>query len=398
MRTLLVGVSTRAIAESALQAGHRIVTVDYFGDRDQKQRVENHSLLRDLELSFSAQGLREASRRVKFEAVVYASNLENHPRIVEELARGRVLLGNEPSVLREVRDWRTLRKFCRRAEIPYPTTLLAGEEEQADPTVRWLRKPARSGGGRGVRLWDGKPLDASRILQAEVVGRSASAAFVADGRESVVIGLTEQLIGCTELGASGFAWCGNILPLELDPQVAVSLLDRVETMVARLARRFGLRGVNGLDLVIGNGPEGSLCPFLVEVNPRYTASMELIERAYGLNVFSLHMEAMVGRLPDFSLRARPQGVFLSKGIVYARQTVIVPETDGWTAQDRRDVPFPGDRIEAGHPICTVFARGPGREECLRNLFLRVRAVRGEIGDRGEEGLARKAHTDHRAYA
>jgi predicted ATP-grasp superfamily ATP-dependent carboligase len=47
VRILVVGLSTRAIAESAVRGGHRVVTLDYFGDRDQRALVENHALLRD---------------------------------------------------------------------------------------------------------------------------------------------------------------------------------------------------------------------------------------------------------------------------------------------------------------------------------------------------------------
>jgi len=123
MRILVTGLSTRAIAESAAQGGHQVVTLDYFGDRDQRAMVENYALLRDFDLPFSAGSLLQASRTLDFDcrpplrgrlaAVVYISNLENHPGVVEELARGRVLLGNAPDVLRQVRDWRTLRAFCR---------------------------------------------------------------------------------------------------------------------------------------------------------------------------------------------------------------------------------------------------------------------------------------------
>ena len=101
---LITGLSTRAIAESAVRGGHRVITLDYFGDRDQRALVENHALLRDFGLPFSAEGLLQASRRLDFEAVVYISNLENHPEVVEELARERILLGNGPVVLRQVRD------------------------------------------------------------------------------------------------------------------------------------------------------------------------------------------------------------------------------------------------------------------------------------------------------
>ncbi|HEY67668.1 MAG TPA: ATP-grasp domain-containing protein [Thermoflexia bacterium] len=378
MSILVVGLSTRAIAESAVRGGHRVVTVDFFGDRDQRALVENYALLRDFALPFSVEGLLLVSRHLDFGAVVYISNLENHPEVVEALARGRVLLGNAPAVLRRVRDWRTLRAFCREESLLCPTTLLSGEEPEADPTVRWLRKPVRSGGGHGIRPWTGKPLDEAHILQAYVEGRPASAAFVADGQRCVVIGLTEQLIGRRELGARGFTWCGNILPLALPPDEGAALLKDVERMAARLTRRFDLRGVNGMDLVVAKGPKGRLCPFLVEINPRYTASMELVEWAYGLNVFSLHLEAMAGRLPDFSLAQHLLGPYFGKGIVYARQTVIVPETEGWVERGRRDVPFPGERIEAGHPVCTVLAEGETRERCWNHLLAGVEAVRREI--------------------
>lgn len=379
---LITGLSTRAIAESAVRGGHQVVTLDYFGDRDQRALVENHALLRDFALPFSAEALLQASHRLDFEAVVYISNLENHPEVVGELARGRVLLGNAPVVLHQVRDWRTLRAFCREAGISCPTTLLPGEEKEADLTVRWLCKPVRSGGGHGIRPWAGETLGEAHTLQEYIEGRPASAAFVADGQRSVLIGLTEQLIGRGELGARGFTWCGNILPLALPPAEGVIVLEAVERMAARLTRRFGLQGVNGVDLVVADGPKGRPCPFLVEVNPRYTGSMELVERAYGLNVFSLHLEALAGRLPDFSLaeHLRPQGQYFGKGIVYARRTVIMPETVGWTEQGRRDVPFPGEQIKAGHPVCTVLAEGEGREACWNHLLAGVEAVRQEIGD------------------
>ena len=385
---LITGLSTRAIAESAVRGGHRVITLDYFGDRDQRALVENHALLRDFGLPFSAEGLLQASRRLDFEAVVYISNLENHPEVVEELARERILLGNGPVVLRQVRDWRTLRAFCREAGISCPTTLLPGEEKEADLTVRWLRKPVRSGGGHGIRPWTGEPLGEAHILQEYIEGQSASAAFVADGQRSVVIGLTEQLIGRGELGARGFAWCGNILPLALPfaEGITITVLEAVERMAARLTRRFGLRGVNGIDLVVANSLDGRPRPFLVEVNPRYTGSMELVERAYGLNIFSLHLEAMAGRLPDFSLGNREGCSYFGKGIVYARRTVTLPETKGWTERGRRDVPFPGERIEAGHPVCTVLAQGRGREACWNHLLAGVEAIRQEIGDEsGESG-------------
>lgn len=379
MSTLVVGLSTRAIAESAVRGGRRIVTIDYFGDRDQAALVDNLSLARDLHLGFRPQALLEASRRVEYERVVYLSNLENHPDTVDGLAQGRILLGNPSSVLRRVRDWGTLRAFCRRSEIPFPETRLADEALGSDPAAGWLLKPFRSGGGHGIRPWLGEPLEESDFLQRFVPGRPASAAFVADGRCCTVLGLTEQLIGQGELGARGYRWCGNLLPLALPAPQQAAVAQQVERMARRLTQEFGLRGLNGLDLVVTEGGE----VVLIEVNPRYTASMELIERAFGIHMFSLHLEAMDGRLPEGNLAGTMGGPWHGKGIVYARQRVTVPNTDAWLGGDRRDIPFAGDRMEAGQPICTVLASGPDRATCWKNLVEGAHAVWREVGERQE---------------
>jgi predicted ATP-grasp superfamily ATP-dependent carboligase len=275
---------------------------------------------------------------------------------------------------------RALRQFCQEANIPHPITLLPGEEKEADRATRWLRKPVCSGGGHGIKRWTGDPFDGAHVLQTYVEGQPASAAFVADGQRSVLLGLTEQLIGQDEMGSQGFTWCGNILPLELRSQDRLAVLKDVENMVAQLTRQFDLRGVNGIDLVMAEGPDGRPLPTLVEINPRYTASMELVERAYGINVFSAHIEAMASRLPDFSLEEQGSGPYFGKAIVYARQGVTLPETAAWTQRNRRDIPFPGEQIEAGHPVCTVLAEGNDRETCWTHLLENAKAVRREIGD------------------
>lgn len=383
MHILIVGLSTRAIAESAVRGGYDVVTLDYFGDRDQRALVRNYALQRDFDLPFSAEALLEASHQLEFDAVAFTSSLENHPEVVDELGRGRRLLGNPPRVLRQVRDWAKLRAVCDEEGILYPTTLLPGEETEADPGISWLRKRVRSGGGHHVEVWNGQPLGQDHILQERLQGQPASAAFVADGRRSLLLGVTEQLIGREELRARGYTWCGNILPLALCSSQGIdAIVQSVKRTVSRLTQRFGLRGVNGIDFVVTDDARGRGHPALVEVNPRFTASMELVDRAYGLSVFDVHVRSFDGELPPFSLEERldlPR--FHGKAIVYADEDVVMPNTADWRREGRRDIPFSGERIEARHPICTVLAEGENRAGCWQNLVARAEGVRKAlIGD------------------
>src|SRR6185436_14658588 len=95
VRILIAGLTTRAIAESAVRTGAGIVTVDYFGDLDQERLCETHSL-RARGHAYSPAAIVETARTLVYDAVAYCGGLENHPDVVGELARDRILLGNAP--------------------------------------------------------------------------------------------------------------------------------------------------------------------------------------------------------------------------------------------------------------------------------------------------------------
>jgi predicted ATP-grasp superfamily ATP-dependent carboligase len=243
LRTLITGVSTRAIAESAVKSGNDVFTIDYFGDSDQKQIVENYSLLRDFNLPFRAENLIEVSSRFDFDSLVYISNFENFPDLLDKLPQHVKIIGNSAQTLRKVRDWDVLRDFLTANNIPFPETLLPGEEEKVIGWKGWLLKPTNSGGGSRIKQWEGERLKANQIIQRYIKGVPASASFIADGLNSVVIGLSAQLIGLNELGAEGFTWCGNILPIPLSKPAYNFLLKKIEKYISLLSAHFKLKGM-----------------------------------------------------------------------------------------------------------------------------------------------------------
>jgi predicted ATP-grasp superfamily ATP-dependent carboligase len=257
---------------------------------------------------------------------------------------------------------------------------------QGSSSTRWLVKPRASGGGHGIVPWLHRATERRpprTYFQERITGVPGSIVFAADGRRAVALGFSRLLVGERAFGAEedgtrgGFRYCGNILAGAHDPQFAceAALLAWGVGLASAVTQTFGLVGVNGVDFIARAGR-----PYPVEVNPRYTASMELVERAYGLSVFDIHARACAGDLPAFELfRARADQEAVGKAVVYARRDTTMGDTRRWLEDDTvRDIPAPGEHILRGHPICTVFARARDGAACHRALVARAAAVYGAL--------------------
>src|SRR5688500_18531658 len=243
------------LAHLAKRDGRPVVAFDLFGDLDLRQSSSRVVKRGDLT------ALVDAAVEEPPGAVVYGASFENHPALVERLGKRHAVLGNPASTLRAVRDPARLAaalgdRYARATVTP-------------PPSGRWLRKPLRGGGGIRVREWRGGALPAGTFLQERIDGVPCSAAAVGDGKDAVVLGLTEQLVGQRAFGVRGHRWCGNLVP----PRVpAGEMLDQARTICSRLAGTFALRGLFGVDFV-WDGAHA----WTVEVNPRPTASLEAID-------------------------------------------------------------------------------------------------------------------------
>ena len=92
------------------------------------------------------------------------------------------------------------------------------------------------------------------------------------GRRRALLGVTRQIIGEPWLGAHGFQYAGSIGPWPIS-EAHLATLDRHRQ---RTGERFELVGLFGVDFML-DGEE----VWTIEVNPRYTASVEIVERCTG---------------------------------------------------------------------------------------------------------------------
>lgn len=363
---MVAGISTRALAASAARAGYRVTAVDAFGDLDLRRDVAVISG-REGGAHFKPMTAAVAADHAIGRLACYTSNFENYPAAVERLAKGRILLGNPASVLRRVRSPSLLMHTLGELGFAIPKTRSSAPSKR---NVRgpWLLKPRRSGGGHGTRAWhQTAPIPRTHYLQQRLAGPPGSILFAADGNHAAVLGISRQLVGDAKLGARGFRYCGSLLgpPSILFPDQP-KLAEVAERLASAVTREFEVRGLNGIDFIARAG-----VPYPIEVNPRYSASMELLERAQALSIFQVHEQACRGTLPKPS----ESELVLGKAVVFARKNVVMGDTRAWLEDTSlADIPRPGERIQRGRPICTVFAGGNDADSCYERLVSRAAAI------------------------
>jgi predicted ATP-grasp superfamily ATP-dependent carboligase len=363
-QVLIVGATARAAATSALRAGLRPRSLDHFADRDlvavcPADRVS---------VQAGAAGLERTARGLPSSPWIYTGPLENYPERVERISRTHRLWGNPAGTLRAVRDpFRVVETLVRYGLTCAPVR----PGRDGLPLDRtWLVKPLASGGGREIRFLDPQTTELGKpyYFQQFIAGPCFSALFIATGGHANLVGVTRQLLGAP---GSPFAYRGSLGPCAVSGRLSARVLH----LGRILAAAFGLVGIFGVDYVLQDHE-----PWLVEVNPRYTASVEVLELALGRSLLVDHQSACetkgdeTARFTDPDLRGATPRV-VGKAILYADRNLAAPyietacyrEADPFAIPALADVPWPGAPIGAGEPIMSVFATGADARTCQRRL-------------------------------
>jgi len=332
------------------------------------------SAARDFGAAPTASAIARVASGLDRDAVVYLSPFENHPRAVTALCAGSALWGNSPDTLRRVRDPFVFGSTLRSHGFAVPRLYSNDSDDPND----WLLKPFRSGGGNRIRPWRGESVPRTSYRQQRIDGTPGSLVFAAARGRCVPIGFSRQLVGDSNFGARSYRYCGSILASLDDPQFpdASALLEAAHEMADCVSAEFGLVGLNGLDFV-ARGP----VPYPVEVNPRWSSSIEVAERAFNTAFFAAHVESSAGgALPSFDCaRSLKRTLAVGKAIVYARHAGSVGDTAAWLEDPAvRDVPRSGEILRAGQPVCSVFATAADSVACYRLLVIRAERIYAEL--------------------
>lgn len=396
----IVGASTRAAAVSAVRGGITPDCFDLFADVDLRQICEAtrwpdypHRL---------AELLNESAG----DYWMYTGALENYPDEIVAGCERKQLLGNNANVIQRLRDPFWLRDFLLQREtlggggagaIQFPNS-----RRYDSPPVRftgWIDKPIASGAGMDIRLASALLTENSRsniddssnrYWQQLVVGDSVSGCFLAERGKATLLGATKQLTGESWLSAPAFAYCGSSLSPD---DFTTGELAAMQSLGDDLVRETGLTGLFGVDFI--RSANGKL--FLLEVNPRYTASCELIEMAINESLVKLHVESCLRenfrnetdstttqRVIEWNTPSANANGEFRKAVLYADQSLVISEEffDWATAAGDNDfsyaladIPAAGEPIPQGGPICTMLTSADDRtvaDAQIRQLAVAVR--------------------------
>ncbi len=348
----LIGASCRAMAASLVCGGYSVTATDLFADFDLSQ-IGEVSTLRNYPWS-----ARSWLRKMSVDAWCYTGGLENYPRLIQRMAGDKRLLGNSPTTLRMVRDPFWLADLAKRHGFAFPETSRIHDPAYnpiaPKPSEQWLIKPYRSAGGLHIESVVRLPTAAHRFyLQRRLTGTPMSAVVLSTLHGFQILGVSRLHAGPAYGASMPYLFVGGITLCS--PQT-----KPLEPIVRAIHEEAGMVGLWGIDYLQTDQP------VLLEVNPRWTATMALHERMREGPLMPYHLQACLQT--SVEVGARYANWSSGARIVYASQSLLftermlrsIQETYRWSEASFLsnppigDVPMPGTKIEKGSPVCTLY--------------------------------------------
>lgn len=375
---IIVGASARALAQSAAMAGWAVHAADLFADDDlraaavQTTRVDPRGY---------PSSLMAAAAGFPAGVWCYTGALENHPPLIDHLASVRPLAGNTGAAVRAVRDPFLVAAAARAAGLLFPDTHRLPTGLPRDGS--FLVKPRASGSGRSIHHWTPEAPDhrqEAMIWQRHVPGVPHAASFIMTRGRARLLGVSRQLIGEPWCTGGPFAYGGSVT---LSADEWPSRLAATAAAVGRvLAERFDLVGAVGVDFLV----DADGRPWILEVNPRVTASMELHERATGVSIAAAHLEACTVPRPTASRPTdRTDGRNWAKAVLHAAAPLAITtervaewrtRAAEWARNDGgrpaiADIPTAGQVLAPRAPVLTLFAQGTSADAAVAAIRSRA---------------------------
>jgi len=350
---LIAALAGRGLAASARRAGYLPLVADAFGDSDTSELAHAACCVRDAaRIGFRTRQTIAALDELAASApsppigLVLGSGFEDRPKLVDVLARRFALLGNDAATITRCKHPASLSALLDTHDIAHPLTRTTRPD---DPTG-WISK--RVGGSGGTHILPATAdTDRSprRYFQRRLDGTPYSILAIATRTDTHLAGVSRQW--SVGEGPRPYRYGGAVGPDHPSPACET----KMRSAASKLSAALRLVGLVSFDFLVADDT-----PYLLEINPRPGATLDVFDDAAGA-LFEAHIAACTGS--PITLPAT-DGV-RAASILYAdRGALEIGLTDwpDWTA----DRPAVGAHIPRYRPIATVFASAQDANAAIGN--------------------------------
>lgn len=356
---LIFAQSARLLAQSATHAGYTVWVADCFLDVDTP--ADRKIKLPDLVSTPTTQIIESLVSLTQNQPcnLIYGSGIEYCPELLTFLPNTITVVGNTQTSLSICNSPKLFFQLLKKLDLPFPKTQF---ERPENNSMAWINKPMQHLGGQGIQAYSGNNASDNSYYQEKIQGQPASALFLASNNEFELLSINKQLIT-----ADSFLLAGIEAPFKLSEHNLIQLKSAINALQDSL----NLKGFNSIDFIVDKSDK----LFILEVNPRPSASMALINETE-INLCDVQISSCLdNRLPIINnISSDVYSVFY---YVYSPRNITVPANIVWP-DFCSDIPHNNTFIEQGQPICSFFINASNAtqvnrlrreyEQTILNLF------------------------------
>ena len=392
-----MGIDTRPMVNSALKLDYKTFSISYFKTVDFKMPyMEKHVLDQEsviscgrFEENYSPEKLLELSKDFLFQnndedgidkivltTGINAKNFSGEFKKFRKIVRGNK---NTESVENKFKFYNKLKNKFNVPLTFQPSDVGELNEILQQHTInQFILKPLQGSGGLGIFLLNNESCDELKqdneiyqnislenyILQEYIEGTNVSSSVLSSHNDRKNL-INSRLITEHDLGNESYEYSGNILPLDEnsfrmfnDNRTEINadeLNDEMKNTSEDLIKEFGLIGSNGVDYILDK--DGDLK--VIEINPRFQGTYELVENSLGINLLDAHIKACEGEIMDIPNPSR----YSIKKIIYARKQVSIGNLN---IPNVYDIPYEGVKIEKDQPLVTIISSSKDLKTATNN--------------------------------
>ncbi len=353
---IIISHSARALSESAFRAGWNVISVDGFADTDTLECSHECWCLPLQAGEFVESHLQtclvKLQHRYPQAKVILGAGAENLASYIDQFPSWK-LCANDSAVVTQLRDPHCFFDGLDELQVDYPAVQFGSKPDSGE----WLFKRTDSCGGMGVSR---ERVDhAYGYWQQEISGLAVSALCISDGLEVAFLGVNQQYSTASFEGYP-YVYRGVLANADINPIFKAKTIS----YISKIIKHFSLKGVFSLDMILA-GQQAEERLYVLEINPRISASFELYERINpSLNLVDAHIRVCEGeRLSGVEL-IDSKSAYL---IVYAQDDCRILEKLHWP-EWVKDRPEAMRKILKHEPICSVHADEGESDDSLYTLL------------------------------